>query len=150
EPASFGELVSWAMITGASEGTQGVIEYMISDAYLDWLALAPEGKVPTRLGNADDATAYIDGWQGLEAGVDTKALLSSVYGAETLATVAGAPDAFDRWGNPQGFGALAGAVGSQFILPALLAESINSGLSAADAAQRAFEQAETLKADLGL
>lgn len=150
EPASFGELVSWALLTGADEGTQGVIEYMMSDAYLDWLALAPEGKVPTRLGNADDASAYIEGWQGLEAGVDTKALLSSVYGADTLSIVAGAPDAFDRWGNPQGYGALAGAVGSQFILPALLAESINSGLSAEDAAQRALEQAEALKADLGL
>lgn len=150
EPASFGELVSWAVLSDADEGTRDVIEYMMSDAYLDWLALAPEGKVPTRMGTDDEPTAFIDGWQTLEAGVDTKALLSSVFGAETLATVAAAPDSFDRWGIPQGYGALAGAVGSQFIIPGILAETINSGLSPAEAAQRAFEQADTLKADLGL
>lgn len=150
KPASFGEIVSWAVLDGAAEGTQDVITYMMSDGYLDWLALAPEGKVPTRFGTAEDPTAYTEGWKGLEAGVDTKALLSDVFGAETLEEVAEAPASFDRWGIPQGYGPLAGAVGAQFVLPGVLSETINSGKSAEDAAKQAAEEATTLKDDLGL
>jgi multiple sugar transport system substrate-binding protein len=150
EPASFGELVSWAPLTGASDGTQDLIKHLMDDAYLDWLALAPEGKVPTRLGTADEPTAFVDGWQTLEAGVDTKTLLTGVYGEETLQTVAEAPSSFSRWGMPQGQGALAGAVGAQFLLPGVLSEAINSGMSAKDAAQQAADEANALKEDLGL
>ncbi|MFD4420347.1 ABC transporter substrate-binding protein [Agromyces sp. NPDC058484] len=150
EPASFGEIVSWAVLTGASEETRGLVEHMMGDAYLDWLAQAPEGKVPTRLGTADDPTAFVDGWLELEAGVDAKAQLSSVFGEETLAAVLDSPNSFDRWGIPQGYGGLAGAVGSQFVLPGVLSETINSGTSAEDAAGQAAEEATTIKQDLGL
>lgn len=150
EAASFGEIVSWAVLTGASEQTRGLVEYMMSDAYLDWLAQAPEGKVPTRLGSADNPTEYADGWLELEAGVDTKAQLSSVFGDETLAAVLDAPSSFNRWGIPQGYGGLAGAVGSQFVMPGVLAETINSGASGEDAAQQAAEEANSIKEDLGL
>ena len=44
----------------------------MSDGYVDWLALAPEGKFPTRLGTAENPTEYADAWGGLEAGVDTQ------------------------------------------------------------------------------
>ena len=102
EPASFGEVVSWAVLDGASDGTNELVEYLMGDGYLEWLAIAPEGKVPTRLGTAEEATAYADGWKELEAGVDTKALLSSVYPAEVLQSVVEAPESFNRWGLPQG------------------------------------------------
>jgi len=150
EPASFGEIVSWAVLDDASDGTQELVEYLMGDGYLDWLAVAPEGKVPTRLGTADDASAFSDGWQELEAGVDTKALLSSVLPAEVLQSVLEAPESFSRWGLPQGQGALAGAVSGQFVLPGILSETINSGLSAEDAARQAAEEANVIKADLGL
>ncbi|WP_104135168.1 ABC transporter substrate-binding protein [Cryobacterium sp. Y62] len=150
EPASFGELVSWAALDGAHEGTQDLIEYMMGDGYVDWLALAPEGKIPTRLGTAEDPTAFVDGWQTLEAGVDTKALLSDVFGPDTLQAVVESLDSFSRWGIPQSQGALAGAVGAQFVLPGVLSETINSGMSAEDAAQQATDEANALKDDLGL
>jgi len=150
EPASFGEIVSWAVLSDASAQTEDLVEYMMDDAYLDWLALAPEGKVPTRTGTADEPTKFADGWQQLEIGVDTKALLSSIYGEEIMQALIESPDGFNRWGLPQGQGALAGAVGGQFVLPGVLSETINSGLSAEDAAERAADEANTIKEDLGI
>ena len=149
EPASFGELVSWAVLQDASPETQGLVEFMMSDGYSDWLSVAPEGKVPTRFGTADEPTLYSDGWQELEAGVDTKALLSSVYGKDILDAVAAAPNGFNRWGIPQGEGELAAAVSGQFVLPKVIAAMIDSGLSAKEAAQQAQAEATTIKEDLG-
>jgi multiple sugar transport system substrate-binding protein len=122
---------------------------MMSDEYKDWLAIAPEGKVPVRMGTADKPTEYADAWATLEAGVDTKATLSSIYPAEVLTAVAEAPDSFDRWGLPQGQGPLAGAVAGQLVLPKVISDMLNSGLSAKDGAKRAADEATTIQGDLG-
>jgi multiple sugar transport system substrate-binding protein len=148
EPASFGEIVSWSVLQDASPEAQGLVEYMMGDGYNDWLAVAPEGKVPTRTGTADEPGVFSDGWQQLEAGVDTKALLSSVYSADILDSVIAAPDSFNRWGIPQGQGALAAAVGGQFVVPQAIASMLNSGVSAEDAAKEANDQATTIQEDL--
>jgi multiple sugar transport system substrate-binding protein len=148
EPASFGEIVSWAVLQDSSPEAQGLVEYMMGDGYNDWLAVAPEGKVPTRSGTEDEPGVFAEGWQQLEAGVDTKALLSSVYAPEILDAVVEAPDSFDRWGIPQGQGSLAAAVGGQFVLPQAIASMLNSGTSAEDAAAEATEQATTIQEDL--
>jgi multiple sugar transport system substrate-binding protein len=148
EPASFGEIVSWSVLKDASPKAKGLVEYMMGDGYNDWLAVAPEGKVPTRTGTADEPGVFSDGWQQLEAGVDTKALLSSVYSADILDSVIAAPDSFNRWGIPQGQGALAAAVGGQFVVPQAIASMLNSGVSAKDAAKEANDQATTIQEDL--
>jgi multiple sugar transport system substrate-binding protein len=150
EPASFGEIVSWAVLDGASDNAGDLVQFMMGDGYNDWLAMAPEGKVPTRSGTSDNPTEFADAWQTLEAGVDTKALLSDVYSADILEAIVESPNSFSRWGIPQGQGALAAAVGGQFIVPQVLSDMINSGQSAAEAAARAQEQAATVKEDLAL
>jgi len=149
EPASFGEIVSWGILEGASPKTQDFVEYMMDKGYADWLAVSPEGKVPTRYGTADEPGKFRDAWSQLEAGVDTKALLSDVFGPEILEAVASAPNSFNRWGIPQGQGALAGTVSGQFVIPQVLSEMLNSGLNAKDAAKRAQSEVETVKSDLG-
>lgn len=149
EEASFGEIVSWGILADASPKTQDFVEYMMDEGYTDWLAVSPEGKVPTRYGTADEPTKFSDAWGELEAGVDTKALLSDAYSPEILEAVAAAPDGFNRWGIPQGQGALAAAVAGQFVMPQVLSEMLNGGLSAKDAAKKAQEQAEIIKSDLG-
>ncbi|WP_210481585.1 ABC transporter substrate-binding protein [Naasia sp. SYSU D00948] len=150
EPASYGEIVSWAILDGAAQETQDLVTWMMSDSYVDWLAIAPEGKVPVRAGNAENPTEYADAWQTLEAGVTSKAVLSSIYPEEVLQAVAEAPDGFDRWGLPQGQGELSGAVSGQLIVPRIISDMLNSGLSAEDAAQRAADEAQTVREDLGL
>lgn len=149
EPASFGEIVSWAILGGSDPEAAGLVEYMMSDGYSDWLAVAPEGKVPTRFGTADEPTKYSDAWKQLKTGVDTKELLSDTYGKDVLDAVAAAPNGFSRWGLPQGQGALAAAVANQFVIPKILNEMWDSGLSAKDAAAKAQEQAQTIRDELG-
>lgn len=148
EPASYGEVVSFAILDGAAENATGLVEFMMGDGYVDWLSVAPEGKVPTRYGTADSPTEFSDAWASLEAGVDTKAVLSSIYGEDVLTAVAEAPDGFNRWGFPQGQAPLAAAVAGQLVLPQAIAAMLDTGQSAADAAAEAQAKAEQIQADL--
>ena len=149
QPASFGEIVSWGILRDASPKAQEFVRWMMSKGYKRWLGIAPEGKVPTRTGTAATADEYTTAWQNLKAGVDKKALLSSIYGKDVLKTVAESPNKFDRWRIPEGQGSLAGAVGDQFVVPQVLSRMINGGLDAKAAAAKAQSEAETIKSDLG-
>jgi multiple sugar transport system substrate-binding protein len=148
--ATFGEIVSWAVLQdAATDEAKQLVEFMMSDAYEQWLAIAPEGKVPTRTGTTDDVEAYVTAWRSMPAGVDQKAPLSNFYDPATLEQVVTSPEAFDRWGFPQGRGELAGAVAGQFVLPKALADLISSGGDASAAAKQAATEAEAIKQDIG-
>ncbi|MEC5198496.1 multiple sugar transport system substrate-binding protein [Arthrobacter sp. PL16] len=149
QPAGYGEIVSWNILNDAAPAAQDLVTFMMGDGYQDWLAVAPEGKIPVRLGTADNPTEFTDAWQGLEAGVDSKALLSSIYAPETLAEISQSTNQFKRWGIPQGQGALAAAVSGQFIAPQIIASMVSSGTSGEEAASQAQDEAESLQADLG-
>ena len=149
DPAAYGEIVSWNVLRDASPKAKDLVTYMMSDGYTDWLGISPEGKVPTRMGTADNPQEYSEAWSKMEAGVDKKAVLSDLYPAETLTAIAESPGSFQRWGLPQGQGQLAGAVAGQFVVPQALAKMINSGASAADATAEAQKAAEQIKTDLG-
>jgi multiple sugar transport system substrate-binding protein len=150
EPASYGEVVSWAIMADAAPETQELVQWMMSDSYVDWLGIAPEGKVPVRTGTADNPTEYTDAWAELEAGVDTLTPLSEIYPEEVLTAVAEAPFSFDRWGIPQGYGQLAGAVAGQLVIPQTISDMLNNGMSIDDTAAQAAKEAQTVKDDLGL
>lgn len=149
EPAAFGEVVSWNILKDASPKAKDLVTYMMGDGYLQWLGIAPEGKVPTRTGTAQNKQEFSQGWAKLKAGVDSKALLSDIYSPQVLQAIAASPGSFQRWGILQGQGSLAGAVAGEFVVPKALAKMINSGASAADATAEAQKAAEQIKADLG-
>ncbi|HET6626529.1 MAG TPA: extracellular solute-binding protein [Nocardioidaceae bacterium] len=114
EPAQFGEVVSWvATIDADADASEKFISYMMEEGYTDWIGFAPEGKIPTRQGTADDPTKYIDAWSELPAGVDTKAPLSDFYDAEVLDALRTSPDTIQRWAITQGAGGLLGATLSE-------------------------------------
>jgi multiple sugar transport system substrate-binding protein len=144
EPASYGDVVSFAATSSApKDETAQFIKYMMSDSYEKWLAIAPEGKVPTRQGTKAGDTSYLDGWQKLKAGVDTKAPLSEFYGPEVLKEVQEAPETFKRWGLTQGQGDLVGATLGSLPVPKALADLIagkGDAQGAAQAAQKAVEE----------
>jgi multiple sugar transport system substrate-binding protein len=143
QPSSFGEVVSWAVTTSAPKDSAAkFVEYMMGDAYSDWLAIAPEGKVPTRQGSKAGDTSYLDSWQKLKAGVDTKAPLSDFYGADVLKAVQESPETFSRWGLTEGQGALVGAIQGPRPLAASVSDMAtgkSTGQAAADKAQKAVE-----------
>ncbi|NED94680.1 extracellular solute-binding protein [Phytoactinopolyspora alkaliphila] len=109
-PAQFGEITSWTATVDASpEPARQFIEYVLSDGYLDWVGIAPEGKFPVREGTADNPTEYVDAWQTLPVGVDTKAPLDEHYPPEVLEALRDGLSDLNRWGITQGQGDLVGA-----------------------------------------
>ncbi|XVS67768.1 ABC transporter substrate-binding protein [Actinosynnema sp. CA-299493] len=150
EPTTFGETASFAVLKdAATDDAKRLVEFLMTDGYRDWLAIAPEGKVPVRAGTAQNPQEYAEAWRGLDVGVDTKAPLSRFYDAETLTVVQDSPKTFRRWGFNQGKAELAGAVAGQLVVPKALAEVVNGSGDAATAAGKANEQAAAIARELG-
>jgi len=142
DSAQYGEVVSWAPTTDAEPETADYITYMMDDAYVDWLALAPEGKVPVRKGTADEPTTFVDAWGDLEAGEDKRAPLSEFYSQDVIDTILEGTNSFDRWGLPQGQGALVGATLGSLPVPKTLNEMVTGGLTPEEAAKEAQTQVQ--------
>ena len=51
----------------------------MTDGYVRWLALSPQGKYPVRAGHRTRPSEYVQAWERLESGVDPKAPLSGYY-----------------------------------------------------------------------
>ena len=140
EPAQFGEVSSWAITSTASaEPSQQFVEYMLSDGYVDWIAIAPEGKFPVRSGTADNPTEYVEAWQGLDVGVDSKAPLSDFYPQEVIDIIQSGADNFSRWGITQGQGDLIGASLGELPVPQAIGELTGGGTDPEGAASQAAE-----------
>ena len=143
-PAQYGDIVSWTPVRGGpKDAAAKFITFMMSEAYVDWLALAPEGKVPVRRGPSAGDTSYVTAWRGLKSGVDTKKPLSDFYGPDVLRTVEASPDTLARWGLTQGQGDLVGASLGELPVPKALSEQIAGkadGRATAAKAQKAVEE----------
>jgi multiple sugar transport system substrate-binding protein len=149
EPSLYGEIVSFAATSAAAKDPSvQFIKYMMSDKYVDWLAIAPEGKVPVRQGPSAGDTSYLKAWEGLKAGVDTKAPLSQFYGADVLKAVQESPETFNRWGLTQGQGDLVGATLGPLPVPKALSDLIAGKGDAAQAAQEAQKAVEEIQKGL--
>lgn len=140
EPAQFGQVISWTITAeSATDSAQEFVDYLMSDGYVDWLAITPEGKYPVRTGTEDSPTEFVDAWATLPAGVDTKAPLSDFYGPEVLDQLAGGLDSLRRWGVTQGDGELIGAVVGEAPIQRAVSAVTTEGVSAQDAAEQAQE-----------
>src|SRR6218665_357973 len=146
--ATYGEATSWLVTKNANApASEKFLEYMLSDGYLEWLGVAPEGKFPLRTGTAEASTKFTDGWKSLEAGVDTKKKLSDLYDAATIDALLRVPSEINRWAIPQGQGALLGPVNAQLPV-SKAAASLSSGTSPSDAAAAAASAVDQLQAKL--
>jgi multiple sugar transport system substrate-binding protein len=139
EPATFGEVTSWTITAdAASDPSQQFVEYMMSDGYEPWIAIAPEGKIPVRTGSSPGETNYSDAWADMPVGVDTKAPLSKFYGPEVIDALTAGADSLQRWAIPQGQGDLLGAIqGEQPVANAV--NEVSNGTPAEEAAQQAAD-----------
>jgi multiple sugar transport system substrate-binding protein len=151
-PAQYGQVSYMGIgMTDKTDAAKQFVEYWLSDGYIDWLSVAPEGKFPMRQGTADNPTEYIEGWRLLETGVDRRAPLSDYYGEEVINGLITGSDSFARWGFEQGQGELVGAVYSTLIVPEILDE-VFAGMSPEDGAaemQLLAEEEQELLADEG-
>jgi len=81
--ASYGQLVTLAIMQGADPQAQDVVEYFLSEGYTDVLALAPFGKVPVREGAVEE-------WKTLSTYFEN-------YDPETLDQIANGYESMQRW-----------------------------------------------------
>jgi len=143
EPATFGEVTSWTIpAEAATDPAKQFVEYMLTDGYEPWIAIAPEGKIPVRAGASADSTEYAEAWAAMPVGVDTKAPLSQFYGQDVIDALVAGTDSLSRWAIPQGQGDLLGAIqGEQPV-----ANAVNQVANGTDAAEAASAAADAIRA----
>jgi multiple sugar transport system substrate-binding protein len=144
QPSQFGELTCFAITKNANPDAAKLVQFMMNDGYLDWLALAPEGKVPVRTGTTDQPDKFTDAWTHLETGVERSKPLSELYPPEVLKVLTTSTDTMNRWGFLQGQGRLVGAQLATLPIPKALAAALNGSLSTAAAAEQARAHLETI------
>jgi multiple sugar transport system substrate-binding protein len=143
EPTNFGEVTGFAVIKdGKTDPAKQFVEFMMSEGYVDWLALAPEGKFPTRAGTKDNPQEYSQAWQKLKAGVDEKKPLSDIYPPEVLQALTKSTDTMNRWGFQQGQGKIVGALQAEQPIPKALAAMLDGQLTPDAAAKQAQADVE--------
>ncbi len=148
EPAQFGEVTSWVITSSAAaDPASTFIEYMLNDGYVPWIAIAPEGKLPVRLGTAENATEFSEAWADLPVGVDTKAPLSDFYTGDVLEALAAGPAELSRWGITQGQGDLLGATQGEMPVAGAVSE-VTGGADAQSVAQTAAESVRSIQASI--
>ena len=148
-PTQFGEEVSFVIGKDAdTAAAQQFVQYMMSDGYVDWLGLAPEGKFPTRLGTADNPTQYTDAWGKLPTGVDTKKPLADIYPKDVIDTLTQSTNTMNWWGFPQGQGALVGPILVELPVPKALATALDGSATPEEAAANAQADVEDIAQSL--
>jgi multiple sugar transport system substrate-binding protein len=145
EPSQFGEVTSFAITKGANQdAAKRFVEFMMSDGYVGWLSLAPEGKFPIRTGTIDQSGKFIAAWNQLRTGVDRKEPLSEAYPPDVLDVLRASTQTMNRWGFPQGQGRLAGAQLESLPIPKALAAALAGRLDAVTAADQAQADMEKI------
>lgn len=145
-PAQYGQFSLMGITaTADTAAAKEFLTFWFNDGYLDWLAVSPEGKLPMRNGTADEPTKFIDGWKGLETGVDRQEKLSACYGDDVINTLIEGVSAFDRWGFAQGQGALVQAVYQALPVPQALNDTLNGSMTPEEAAQAMQAEVEALQ-----
>jgi multiple sugar transport system substrate-binding protein len=150
EPAQYGQVSYFGIGTGAdTEAAQQFVEYLMSDGYVDWLSIAPEGMFPMRSGTAEAPDSFVEGWTALEFGVDERVPFGEVYGDDVVTTLIDGTRNFRRWGFEEGYGALVSSLYTSLTVPQTLSAVLNEGMSSEDAAAQMQSEAEAQLEELG-
>lgn len=132
--ASYGQLVTLALLEGAAPETQDVARFFMQEGYIDILATAPLGKVPV-----------------LESALDAWAVSSPVFEAYSPATLGHIANGFasmKRWVLRPEYSraqkATIGAIEARLIVPQAIEQLVAGDLTPETAAQQLQTQVEEL------
>ncbi len=118
------------------------VKFLLTDGYLDWLSMAPEGKFPVRKGTVDEPNKFVEGWSLLPIGVDRKRPIGDIYPPEVVKKILAGLEVADRWGFKAGYGALVAKLYGEKVIPKIVRRYLDGELTAEQAAaemQRAVE-----------
>jgi multiple sugar transport system substrate-binding protein len=148
-PAQYGNIATWGIGRGADDGAQQLVSYLLSDGYLRWLALSPQGKYPVRAGEAADPVRYVEGWAELESGVERRAPLKLFYSRASIDSLGEGGRNFQRWAFEDDQAALLGALSGPQPVTKALAAAIQGEITPAEAARRAQADVAQVQESLG-
>ena len=136
--ASYGQLVTLAITRDAVPEAQMVVEYFLTEGYIDVLSLAPFGKVPV-------LESAVDGWKDLSP-------YFANYSSETLDQIANGYENMQRWLFRPGYDATQQAVVGDIEARLLISQAISNialegTMTPEIAAEWLQEQVEALYAD---
>jgi hypothetical protein len=131
-------LVTLAIPKGADPEAQMVVEYFLTEGYIDVLALAPFGKVPV-------LKSAVDGWKDLSP-------YFANYAEETLAQIANGYETMQRWLFRPDYGAteraVVGDIEGLLLIPQAISNiALEGTMTPETAAEWLQEQVEALLAD---
>jgi multiple sugar transport system substrate-binding protein len=145
EPTQFGEIANYVIVKDSNvDAAKQFVQFMMSDGYQDWLAVTPEGRFPARSGTKDNPQEYIQAWNKMKVGVDTKAPLSELYPPDVLEALTKSTDTMNRWGFAQGQGKIVGALATEQPIPKALAAMLDGQLTPDAAAKQAQADVEEI------
>jgi multiple sugar transport system substrate-binding protein len=136
--ASYGQLVTLAIMRDADPEAQMVVEYFLTEGYIDVLTLAPFGKVPV-------LESAVAGWKDLSP-------FFANYSSETLDQIANGYESMQRWLFRPDYDATLQAVVGDIEARLLISQAISNialegNMSPETAAEWLQEQVEALYAD---
>jgi multiple sugar transport system substrate-binding protein len=136
--ASYGQLVTLAITRDAAPEAQMVVEYFLTEGYIDVLTLAPFGKVPV-------LESAVDGWKDLSPYFEN-------YSSETLDQIANGYESMQRWLFRPDYDATMQAVVGDIEARLLISQAISNialegTMTPETAAEWLQEQVEALYAD---
>lgn len=151
QPTQFGLTINLGITSSAdTEPAKELVRHLLGDGYLGFLSISPEGRFPMRNGPEADDTSYVDGWSELAVGSGQAQLsVGELYGDEAVQTIAEGATGFERWGFPQGQGALVTAMYGDLELTNILRDALDGTLTPAEAAAQMDESATRLQSELG-
>jgi multiple sugar transport system substrate-binding protein len=136
--ATYGQLVTLAIMQGANPAAQQVVEYFLTDGYIDVLSLAPFGKVPV-------TKSAVDGWKDLSP-------FFANYSEDTLDQIANGYESMQRWLFRPDYDAthraVVGDIEGRLLIPQAISNIVLEGtMTPETAAQWLQEQVEALVAE---
>lgn len=108
--AHFGEITSWTITNDSdTDLARQFVEYMMTDGYADWLAIAPEERLPVRAGTDANPTQYSDAWKAIPLGSGKQQPLHKLYAPGVADVLLNGVKEVKHWGIVEGHGKLTSA-----------------------------------------
>ena len=144
--AQYGQINCLGITRGANKTpAKQWVKFILTDGYLEWLSMAPEGKLPMRKGTRREPNRFTDGWIELEFGGTTRVKISEFYGMDVVKTIADGVDGFDRWGFTEKKGALVSKIYQTKVIPKIVKRFLDGELSAKQAARIMDKQVRAME-----
>jgi len=119
--------------------------HLLTDGYIQWLSMAPEGKLPMRKGTPESPHCFVDGWKDLEFGTTSRVKISECYGEDTTNQILSGIEGFHRWGFAKGKGSLISKIYGTKIIPKILKRFLDGELTAVETAELMDKQVKALE-----